>query len=409
MNIINEEQITEKIDGTIISPKGFKATGVYAGVKKKRLDLGAIVCDVPASSAAVYTLNNVQAAPLKVTKESIAKEGKLRAVIVNSGNANACTGTRGLEDAYEMRRIGAEVFSLPEHQVAVTSTGVIGEFLPMDKIATGIGSLKPEATAEGAELFGEAIMTTDTMKKSACFTTTIDGELVTVAGAAKGSGMINPNMATMLGFITTDANISPEALQRALSEVTNKTFNRVTVDGDTSTNDMVVLMASGLAGHATLDEQHPEWEKFVNALEKVGESLAKKIARDGEGATKLIEVQVKGAKNDEEAGKVAKQIVGSSLVKTAVFGTDANWGRIICAIGYSGATIDPDTIDIALGSIVTLENSQPQPFSEVDAKAYLEGENILIQVDLKVGDGVGKAWGCDLTYDYVRINAGYRT
>ncbi|MFV8827349.1 bifunctional ornithine acetyltransferase/N-acetylglutamate synthase [Alkalihalobacterium sp. APHAB7] len=411
MNMLSNkvETVTSVEGGTIITPKGFSASGVYTAVKKRRLDLGAIICEVPASSAGVYTLNKVQAAPLKVTKESIATEGKLRAIIVNSGNANACTGKKGLEDAYEMRQLGAEKFTLPVHQVAVTSTGVIGEFLQMDKIRKGITELEPEASFEGANRFNEAILTTDTVKKHACYKTVVDGKEITIGGVAKGSGMIHPNMATMLGFVTTDANIEPEDLQKALSYVTDKTFNRITVDGDTSTNDMVVVMASGLANNDPLTEEHPNWSDFLTALEMTCEGLSKKIARDGEGATKLIEVQVKGAVNNEEAGKVAKQIVGSDLVKSAIYGTDANWGRIICAIGYSGADIDPETIDIALGPIETLKMSQPVSFSEEEAKTYLNNENIVIKVDLHVGDGFGKAWGCDLTYDYVRINAGYRT
>ncbi len=405
---VNTIEIIE--EGSVTTPKGFKATGVASGIKKNgRLDLGAIICDVPASSAAVYTLNKVQAAPLKVTQEAIAKEGKLQAIIVNSGNANACTGTKGLDDAYKMQEAGAEKFNLPTHYVAVTSTGVIGELLPMDNLLSGITQLAPEGNETAATTFNEAILTTDIIQKHACVQTNIDGKIVTVAGTAKGSGMIHPNMATMLGFITTDANITPGNLQRALSEVTDETFNRITVDGDTSTNDMVVVMASGLAENDFLTPEHPEWSTFVAALKQTSETLAKKIARDGEGATKLIEVQVKGAKTDIDAGKVAKQIVGSSLVKTAIFGTDANWGRIICAIGYSGADIDPDKIDIAVGPIETLKNSQPLPFSEEDAKSYLEKENITIFVDLHAGNGFGKAWGCDLSYDYVRINAGYRT
>lgn len=402
-------EITPVEDGSITNPKGFLADGLYSGVKKKRFDLGAIYCEVPASSAAVYTLNKVQAAPLQVTKESIAKEGKLRAIIANSGNANACTGTRGLEDAYTMRRVGAEFFSVPEHQVAVASTGVIGEFLQIDKITTGIKQFQVDSTIEAAKKFNSAILTTDTVEKHACFQTKIDGQTVTIGGVAKGSGMIHPNMATMLSFITTDANIEPNELQKALSYVIDQTFNRITVDGDTSTNDMVIVMASGLAENEPLTESHPEWEAFVMALQQTCETLAKKIARDGEGATKLIEVQVKGAASDEDAGRVAKAIVGSDLVKSAVYGTDANWGRIICAIGYSGGDINPDTVDIAIGPIQTLVNSQPVPFSEEEATAYLQGENIVIYVDLKVGEGFGKAWGCDLTYDYVRINAGYRT
>ncbi|OIJ10172.1 bifunctional ornithine acetyltransferase/N-acetylglutamate synthase [Anaerobacillus arseniciselenatis] len=397
--------------GSIITPKGFCAAGIHTGVKRYRLDLGVIYCEVPASSAAVYTLNKVQAAPLKVTKESIAKEGKLQAIIVNSGNANACTGIKGIEDAYSMRSSTADVFKIPEHYVAVSSTGVIGEFLQIDKIINGIKKIKAltQVKFDSAERFNEAILTTDTINKRACFRTTIDGKTVTFGGAAKGSGMIDPNMATMLAYITTDANIEPDWLQVALSEVVDETFNRITVDGDTSTNDTVVTMASGLANNQSLTKDHPDWEHFVLGLKMTCEHLAKKIARDGEGATKLIEVQVSGAKNDEEAGKVAKAIVGSDLVKSAIYGTDANWGRIICAIGYSGADINPETIDISIGEIQTLQDSMPLPFSEEEATQYLTTENIVISVDLKVGEGFGKAWGCDLTYDYVRINAGYRT
>ena len=281
--------------------------------------------------------------------------------------------------------------------------------MPMEIIAKGIEQLNVRSGYEAAKLFSEAILTTDIVQKHACYQTMIDGKEVIIGGVAKGSGMIHPNMATMLGFITTDVNIEPENLQLALSQITDQTFNRITVDGDTSTNDMVIVMASGLAENESLSPTHPEWNVFLSTLKKTAESLAKQIARDGEGATKLIEVQVRGAINDEEAGKVAKQIVGSDLVKTAIFGSDANWGRIICAVGYSGADINPDTIDIALGHVETLKNSQPLPFSEEEAKSYLQNENITIYVNLHVGNGFGKAWGCDLSYDYVRINAGYRT
>ncbi|SFP79022.1 bifunctional glutamate N-acetyltransferase/amino-acid acetyltransferase ArgJ [Salibacterium halotolerans] len=407
--VYKTENITEVSGGSIITPKGFKAAGIHTQVKRKRNDLGAILCDVPASSAAVYTLNKIQAAPLQVTKESIAEEGKLRAVVINSGNANACTGEEGLQDAYTMRRTAAETFQIPLHQVAVNSTGVIGERLAMDKIVPGIQELDPMPAFKDADQFNEAIMTTDTVKKHACFQTTVDDKQVTFGGAAKGSGMIHPNMATMLGFVTTDAVIEPEHLQRALSEVTNKTFNCITVDGDTSTNDNVVVMASGHAGNEPLTPSHPEWDTFIHSLQTTCEELARKIARDGEGATKLVEVKVDGALNDHEAAKAAKQIVGSDLVKTAIYGTDANWGRIIVALGYSGVELDPEAIDISLGPVTTLKNSRPVSFSEEEAKAYLENEEITIQVDLHTGHGSGKAWGCDLSYEYVRINAGYRT
>ncbi|WP_240374833.1 bifunctional ornithine acetyltransferase/N-acetylglutamate synthase [Bacillus piscicola] len=401
--------ITEVNGGSIVTPRGFKAAGVHTKVKRKRRDLGVILCDVPASSAAVYTLNKIQAAPLQVTKESIAEEGKLRAIVVNSGSANSCTGKEGLADAYTMRQTAAETFGVPDQHVAVASTGVIGERLAMDKILPGIKSLDPLAAFEDADQFNEAILTTDTVKKHACFQTTIDNVNVMFGGTAKGSGMINPNMATMFSFITTDLAIEPEHLQTALSEVTDKTFNCITIDGDTSTNDMVIVMASGLAGNDPLHPSHPEWPAFIEALKVTSEDLSKKIARDGEGATKLIEVNVTGAANDKDAGKAAKQIVGSDLVKTAVYGSDANWGRIICALGYSGIELDPDNIDISLGPIQTLTGSKPLAFSEEEAKEYLSKDEITIAVDLNIGEGKGKAWGCDLSYDYVRINAGYRT
>lgn len=396
-------------NGTVVTPKGFKAAGVHAGLRYTKKDLGVIVCDVPASCAAVYTKSHFQAAPLKVTQESIAKEQKLQAIVVNSACANACTGEQGLKDAYEMRALCAEQFNLPPHYVAVASTGVIGEFLPMEKIRAGMKQLTPVAHKEGAHAFQTAILTTDTVMKQACYETTIDGKTVTVGGAAKGSGMIHPNMATMLAFITTDASIASDTLQQALRSITDVSFNQITVDGETSTNDMVVVMASGLAGNEELTEEHPEWEKFYEALKQTCEELAKQIAKDGEGATKLIEARVFGALNDEEAKRIAKKIVGSNLVKTAVYGADANWGRIIGAIGHADATVNPDCVDVSLGPIVMLKMSEPQPFSEEEATAYLQNEEIVIEVNLHLGSGTGVAWGCDLTYDYVKINASYRT
>ncbi|HET7629701.1 MAG TPA: bifunctional glutamate N-acetyltransferase/amino-acid acetyltransferase ArgJ [Bacillales bacterium] len=404
-----ETTIVKKADGSIASPQGFSARGIHTGMKKRRNDLGVILCDVAAESAGVYTLSKLQAPPLKVTKQTLAKDGLLRAVVINSGVANACTGERGYEDAYTMQQTTARCFGVPESQVAVNSTGVIGEYLPIDTIVEGIEELAQVEAADGADAFCEAILTTDTVTKQTCHEAVIDGKKVTMGGAAKGSGMIHPNMATMLAFVTTDAKVERGALQTALKEVTDLTFNRITVDGDTSTNDMVLAMASGLAGNEALSPEHPEWDVFVEMLRQTCEALAKMIARDGEGATKLIEVAVSGAKNDVEAGKVAKQIVGSDLVKTAMFGRDANWGRIIGAIGQSDAEIDPDHIDISLGDIQVLSDSRTTAFSEADAAAYLGEETIHVFVDLHVGDGFAKAWGCDLTYEYVRINASYRT
>ncbi|PEC23393.1 bifunctional ornithine acetyltransferase/N-acetylglutamate synthase [Bacillus cereus] len=407
--MIKVSSITKLENGSIVTPKGFSAIGTANGLKKEKKDLGAIVCEVPAACAAVYTTNQIQAAPLQVTKESIAAEGKLQAIIVNSGNANACTGMKGLQDAYEMRALGAEHFGLKENYVAVASTGVIGVPLPMDIIRHGVETLIPTKNVSGARSFSEAILTTDLITKDTCYELIIDGKEVTIAGVAKGSGMIHPNMATMLSFITTDVNIEHEVLQTALSQVTNHTFNQITVDGDTSTNDMVIVMASGLSETNTMSMEHKEWGTFVFALQKVCEDLAKKIAQDGEGATKLIEVNVLGARTNEEAKKIAKQIVGSSLVKTAIYGEDPNWGRIISSIGQSEVAINPNTIGMTLQSIAVLKNSEPQMFSEEEMKKRLQEHEIVIDVHLHLGEETGSAWGCDLSYDYVKINACYRT
>lgn len=398
-----------KTDGNITTPLGFKATGIHSGVKKKRHDLGLIVSEKPAAAAGVYTLNAIQAAPLRLTKASVAKDGFIQAVIANSGNANACTGPQGEADARSMQQSAASLLDVQEDLIAVASTGVIGVPMPMDVITPAIKQLAPAAGQEAADSFSESILTTDTFAKKTCYEAQIGNKKITIAGTSKGSGMIKPNMATMLGFITTDAAIEPEYLQMALSATVDKTFNCITVDGDTSTNDMVLVMANGLAGNETLTPDHKDWPVFIELVRLVCEDLAKLIARDGEGATKLIEVDVQGAANDIEAVQVAKSVVGSSLVKTAVFGTDANWGRIIAAIGYSGASVNPDTIDTAIGPFQMLKDSQPLAFSEEEATAYLENDSIRITIDLKNGEGSGKAWGCDLTYDYVRINASYRS
>ncbi|MNI39525.1 Arginine biosynthesis bifunctional protein ArgJ [compost metagenome] len=359
----------------------------------------------------MYTTNVFQAAPLKVTRESIATEGRLRAVVVNSGNANACTGQQGEADAYEMRAATALALGLADHEIAVASTGVIGELLPMDRVRDGIAGLPSSLSSksEGAEQFCQAILTTDLVKKEVCVSMTIDGREVKIAGAAKGSGMIHPNMATMLAFVTTDAAIEQKALQGLLGAATDLTFNMITVDGDTSTNDMLVAMASGLAGNSELTTQHPDWEAFAAGFQHVCQTLAKAIARDGEGATRLVEVKVTNAIHDEAARAIAKTVVGSSLVKSAVFGADANWGRIIAAVGRAGQPVNPDTVDIKLGDIVVLTASRPIPFDEEEALDYLQGDTVSIHVDLHNGTGEATAWGCDLTYDYVRINAAYRT
>lgn len=399
-------------EGSITSPKGFRAGGLHCGLKKTaRNDLGAIVCEVPAVAAAVYTTNVFQAAPLKVTRESIASGGRLQAVVVNSGNANACTGKQGEADAYAMRAAAADALGLAEHDIAVASTGVIGELLPMDRVSMGIAGLPAVLSAEddGAEQFCQAILTTDLVKKEVCVRLAVDDREVLIAGAAKGSGMIHPNMATMLAFVTTDAAVEPQALQQLLGATTDVTFNMITVDGDTSTNDMLVAMASGLADNRPLAPGHPDWEAFAAAFRHVCETLAQAIARDGEGATRLVEVTVEGAVTEQSARAIAKTVIGSSLVKSAVFGADANWGRIIAAVGRAGEPVNPETVDIKLGDIVVLSGSRPIPFDEEEALVYLQGDTVTIHVDLHNGKGSATAWGCDLTYDYVRINAAYRT
>lgn len=395
--------------GNICTPAGFTAGGLHCGIKRKRKDLGWIYSSVPANAAAVYTTNQFQAAPLKVTQESIANDGTIQAILVNSGNANSCTGKTGLENAYTMRKAFADKTDLAEHKVAVISTGVIGEQLPIEKIEQGVESISAIASIVDSTAFEEAILTTDTFTKNICFHMQIDGKTITMAGAAKGSGMVHPNMATMLGFVTTDANINQNALQQALKEVTMNTFNMITVDGDTSTNDMVLVLANGMAGNEEWQQNDLGYQKFKEGLQLVCQSLSQQIARDGEGATKLIEVHVKGAVTVLDAQVIAKTIVGSSLVKTAVYGEDPNWGRIVNAIGYSGIRVDTNEIQVKLGPIQVVHKGMPAPFSEEEAKHYLKNEKIEILVDLFAGDQKATAWGCDLSYDYVRINASYRT
>ena len=394
------------IDGTIASPKGFKATGLHAGLKKEKKDLGVIFSEVPANAAAVYTTNQVKAAPIFVTKEAMTDQ-KIQAVVVNSGIANACTGTLGLENAKEMQALTGLHLGVSQENVAVASTGVIGKQLPMETVESGINQIDLQNQEPYA--FHEAILTTDTATKEIVVTDEINGQTVTMAGVAKGSGMIHPNMATMLAFITTDAQISEILLQEMLADKTETTFNQITVDGDTSTNDMVLLLANGLAENPMIEKNTEAYKKFLEMFQLISETLAKMIAKDGEGATKLIEVQVVGALNETEARLVAKKVVGSSLVKTAMFGEDPNWGRIICAVGYAGSHTDPEKIDMWIGDQQLLKHSQPQEFDEITMKQTLEKEKICITVDLNIGEQNGKAWGCDLTYKYVEVNALYHT
>ena len=394
------------IDGTIASPLGFSADGLHAGFKKKKLDFGWIVSEVPASVAGVYTTNKVIAAPLLVTKASIQKSQKLQAIVVNSGVANSCTGQQGLDAAYEMQRLTAQKLKIEPDLVGLASTGVIGEQLPMNALKNGLSRILVSGKAED---FAEAILTTDTCTKTCVVTEEFGSDLVTMAGVAKGSGMIHPNMATMLAFITCDANISSATLQKALSQHVETTFNQITVDGDTSTNDMVLVMANGCRQNEEILTDTEEFEKFSKMLRYLMADLAKKIAKDGEGATKLIEVNVRHAKDEQSGRMIAKSVVGSSLVKTAIFGQDPNWGRILAAIGYAGADISVDNIDIWIEGIPVMQASSPVAFDPEETSDAMAGELLTLTIDLHDGDAEAQAWGCDLSYDYVKINALYRT
>ena len=394
------------IDGTIASPLGFSADGLHAGFKKKKLDFGWIVSEVPASVAGVYTTNKVIAAPLLVTKASIQKSQKLQAIVVNSGIANSCTGQQGLDAAYEMQRLTAQKLKIEPDLVGLASTGVIGEQLPMDALKNGLSQILVSGKAED---FAEAILTTDTCTKTCVVTEEFGTDLVTMAGVAKGSGMIHPNMATMLAFITCDANISSATLQAALSQHVETTFNQITVDGDTSTNDMVLVMANGCRQNEEILPDTEEFEKFSKMLRYLMADLAKKIAKDGEGATKLIEVNVRHAKDEQSGRMIAKSVVGSSLVKTAIFGQDPNWGRILAAIGYARADVSVDNIDIWIAGIPVMQASTPVAFNPEETSDAMAGELLILTIDLHDGDAEAQAWGCDLSYDYVKINALYRT
>lgn len=394
------------IEGNVASPLGFSADGLHAGFKKRKLDFGWIVSEVPASVAGVYTTNKVIAAPLIVTRQSVKKAQKMKAIVVNSGIANSCTGVQGMEDAYTMQKWTAEKLGVEPDLVGVASTGVIGDLLPMDTLKTGLSKLVVNGNSDD---FSKAILTTDTMVKTVAVTEKFGRDEVTMAGVAKGSGMIHPNMATMLAFITCDANISSETLQLALSQNVETTFNQITVDGDTSTNDMVLVMSNGCILNEEILPNTPEFDKFSAMLNYVMQELAKMIAKDGEGASKLIEVNVKNAPNALDARMIAKSVVGSSLVKTAIFGEDPNWGRILAAVGYAGVDVPVDNIDIFLGDVRVMLKSSPVEFEAEEIQYVMHEDEITITVDLHAGEAQGKAWGCDLSYSYVKINALYRT
>jgi glutamate N-acetyltransferase / amino-acid N-acetyltransferase len=388
---------------------GFLAAGVACGVRYEgRRDLGLLLSEeVGGTAAVVVTTNVVKAAPLLVTGEAI-EGGNVRAVVVNSGVANAATGERGLEDARTMQALAAAELKLEPEEVAVASTGVIGEHLPMDRVEAGIKEAAASLSGDGSP-FAEAILTTDTCTKEAVATVEIRGEVVTVGGVAKGSGMIHPNMATMLAFVTTDAAVEKECLQNALNGATERTFNRITVDGDTSTNDMALLMANGAAENEPLRQDSSDYPAFEEAVEAVMRKLAKEIARDGEGATKLIEVVVEGAKDEASAAALAKAVVGSSLVKAAAYGEDANWGRVLAAMGYAGVPFDPEGVEIQFGTVKVFDKGEPVAHDAAEANATLAGGEILITARLGEGEGSASAWGCDLTHEYVEINGSYRS
>ena len=405
----------EKRTGGVTAPQGFAAIGAAAGIKKDRKDMAMIYSETPCRVAGTFTTNVVKAAPVKWDQQIVYGNGTAHAVVINSGVANACTGAEGLNCCRETAAKAAEAFGIEENQVLVASTGVIGQQIPIDKIKNGIDKMKPllSHSAAAASMAAEAIMTTDTVKKEIAVETVIGGKTVTFGGMCKGSGMIHPNMCTMLSFVTTDACISRELLQRALSASVTDTYNMVSVDGDTSTNDTCLLLANGLAGNAEITAEGADYDAFLEALNFVNTYLAKQMAADGEGATALFEVKVIGAESKEQAVCLSKSVVSSSLTKAAIYGHDANWGRILCAMGYSGAQFDPEKVDLyfesAAGRLKIIENGVSTGYSEEEATRILSEKAVTAIADIKMGEASATAWGCDLTYDYVKINADYRS
>lgn len=402
----------EWIKGGVCAAKGFLANGIHCGIRKNRAkrDLALIYSTAPATAAAVYTTNLVKGAPLIVTREHL-KNGTARAVICNSGNANTCNAD-GIETARKMSALAAQALQLQPEDIVVASTGVIGVPLDIAPIQNGLPELAAGLGKHSA-LAAEGIMTTDTIQKECAVTFEIGGKTCTIGGIAKGSGMIHPNMATMLVFITTDAAINSKMLQHALKTDVAQTFNMISIDGDTSTNDMVAVLANGLAGNREIQTDDVDFKAFMQALNTVTVQLCRMIAADGEGATKMLECRVNGAADLQTARAVAKSVVCSSLLKAAMFGADANWGRVLCAIGYSGAAVDIGKIDVAFsskaGTVAVCKGGSGIPFSEALAKQVLSETEINIEVALNDGGDTATAWGCDLTYDYVKINGDYRT
>ena len=405
-----------QIEGGVTAAKGFEAAATAAAIKyKDRTDMALIYSTVPCHAAGTFTTNIVKAAPVKWDMEVVKHAEYAQAVVVNSGIANACTGAEGYQYCLETAEAAAEALGIAKEAVLVGSTGVIGMQLPMDRIRAGVKVLaetKDGSLEKGTEA-AKAIMTTDTVKKEIAVQFTLGGKEVTLGGMCKGSGIIHPNMCTMLSFVTTDAAISKEMLQKALSTDIKDTYNMISVDGDTSTNDTVLLLANGLAGNAEITEENEDYHTFLRALNFVNTCLARKMAGDGEGATALFTVKVIHAESKEQAVTLSKSVITSSLTKAAIYGHDANWGRILCAMGYSGAQFDPEKVDLtfesAAGSMKIIENGVALDYSEEQATKILSEEEVIVIADVKMGDAEATAWGCDLTYDYVKINADYRS
>ncbi len=405
------------IDGGVTSAKGFAAAYTAAGIKYKtgRNDMAMLYSKLPCRSAGTFTTNVVKAAPVKWDKRVVTEGGDTHAVVINAGIANACTGEEGMRYCKETGEAVERLLSVPANQVLVASTGVIGMQLPIDKISAGVAAMVPllKEGREAGHMAAKAIMTTDTKEKEAAVTIEVGGVTVTIGGMCKGSGMIHPNMCTMLGFLTTDAVISKELLQKALSETVCDTYNMVSVDGDTSTNDTVLLLANGAAGNPEITEENEDYEKFKEALYYINETLAKKIAADGEGATKLFTTKILNAATKDQAVVFAKSVITSSLTKAAIFGQDANWGRILCALGYSGESFDPDAVDLYIesenGKLQLVAGGFATDYSEEEATKILSASEVTAIADMKQGTASATAWGCDLTFDYVKINADYRS
>lgn len=409
--------MVEKIQGGITAVQGIKTASTAAGIKyKNRIDMAMIYSEKPCVTAGTFTSNVVKAAPVIWDRNIVENSPYAQAVIVNAGIANACTGAEGLGYCEQTAVAAGEILNIPKEAVFVASTGVIGKQLPIDRIVAGTKAMVPELsdTLEAGTAASKAIMTTDTINKEIAVTFTVGGKKATLGGMCKGSGMIHPNMCTMLGFLATDICISKELLQEALLADVQDTYNMISVDGDTSTNDTVLLMANGMLGNETITEKNADYEEFCAALRTVNEYLAKRMAGDGEGATKLFEVKVVGADDKAQAVTLSKSVVCSSLVKAAVYGNDANWGRILCAMGYSGVQFDPDKVDLyvesaADGKLQLVSNGMGTDFSEELATKILSAKEVTALIDLKSGSATATAWGCDLTYDYVKINADYRS